>query len=946
MAYALRYYKEIPQQNGATFRLEIYKKGSTASAIEIGAVIQSLSLQIQGQQSDIDAPIVKTSLSMTFADASDLDNGKKNGFWEEFYTSDAILWKVILKAKDAQETAFRDVWGGYVTPDSFSETLSYRGGINIIARDNIGHLQDFPFDSEGDVDGMISLYELLETAWAKIESPMSLICNPQYSMNTEGVNAFDTLMNVSAFEDLNWYEAIEKALYGYGMVMRYTGDSFVHVGSLRFLPHFGYVDASNVPHSEPVFMAGAQRELVPAAKRIEENVSYDLITAASMPQVKAKDFTGDTYTYRCKIDGVEINGQSFGTVEHDAPVWAINDTQGWENLAPRTLFFNPFAYELGYFVQQREQADEVLRYMYIAANNVDDREVTFKRNITCSDMTIRMRFGEPCSLDSINRFEQQGVFNLKKVVYVIKFEQNGITQYYTKGNGWSTTEQELTAEYDATTKNYDFEQFVSLLDYTGNAVLSFVIKKIEYAQTSYTGNKSKTGLYACVQDLSFCIPESLSLLESNIVNTNYQEGNNVILTREPEIAPAYNAVALPRFIKNGIFYRQGDAILPARTWGWSGGSQLQMAVFNHLQLLSYYAKPNNFISGTIVNADTTRMSAIYVWNGAEHILVNGSINLLTGYIDGAMLREFARYEDMWSEVSGAGLPPTEQDSRSNIESGSASSSNPTTYTNTTTVNIGAGGGGGTGASSLDELSDVNVANAVPQSVLYYNGTMWVALSKASLLSEFTTFKGSFDEHIGFEDGAVRIKGNLIVEGDSASGGEGENTPAEGTVTGVKVGEETYTDVEGGILDMTEAFEGLQAEIVLDEAMSDTSENAVQNRVIKEYVDLHPQYEKIEQVDAPDYEAGFNEKKLQQYLDDNEYVTATDVADAVQVLQKAINQKANQSALDSLSALVASLETTLNAINAWYGKIANLVVEENGNVRIKTNVIVDGDIASE
>ena len=99
MAYALRYYKDIPQQNGGAFRLEIYKKDSTSAAVEIGAIIQSLSLQIQGQQSDVDAPIVKTSLSMTFIDAQDLENGKKNGFWEEFYTPDAVLWKVILKAK-------------------------------------------------------------------------------------------------------------------------------------------------------------------------------------------------------------------------------------------------------------------------------------------------------------------------------------------------------------------------------------------------------------------------------------------------------------------------------------------------------------------------------------------------------------------------------------------------------------------------------------------------------------------------------------------------------------------------------------------------------------------------------------------------------------------------------------------------------------------------------
>ena len=69
MAYALRYYKEIAQTDGGVVRLEIHKKDSTTSAVEIGAVVQGLSLEIQGQQDDIDTPIQKTSLHMTFVDA-------------------------------------------------------------------------------------------------------------------------------------------------------------------------------------------------------------------------------------------------------------------------------------------------------------------------------------------------------------------------------------------------------------------------------------------------------------------------------------------------------------------------------------------------------------------------------------------------------------------------------------------------------------------------------------------------------------------------------------------------------------------------------------------------------------------------------------------------------------------------------------------------------------
>lgn len=46
-------------------------------------------------------------------------------------------------------------------------------------------------------------------------------------------------------------------------------------------------------------------------------------------------------------------------------------------------------------------------------------------------------------------------------------------------------------------------------------------------------------------------------------------------------------------------------------------------------------------------------------------------------------------------------------------------------------------------------------------------------------------------------------------------------------------------------------QGVGSNVVVDTEMSDTSENAVQNKVIKAYADKHPQYEVIEEVEAPD-----------------------------------------------------------------------------------------------
>ena len=696
--YELRYWKNFEQPDGSIIRLEIHSKGIQGvsfTAYEIGPVVQALALTIQGQTEDIDAPIVKTSLTMTFVDAPDHADSvlKKCGDWEEFYTNDSTYWKVLIKAKkDPSSASYAQLWGGYVTPDSFREELRYRGSVTIVARDNIGHMQDFPFDAEGDDNGLISLKELVETAWAKIESPMTLYWPALRWLQCEGVYAFDTRMNVSAFKDMNWYEAVEKALYSYGAVMRYNGENQVLLCSLRYMPQQARPSMDQVNHIEPIFVANAQRELVPAVRRIEETVEYDLENAVTMPQVKEADFTGGTQTYRCKIDGIDMGNGSFGTSEHDAPVWPIElALTGWLE-SGSTLFFNPDAYEIGYFSERKGLADDIYRYMYIACNNTDKRSVSFSRNITCSDMTVRMKLGQPVSLDKNNKLEQQAVFNLKKISYSIRMIQDGITNYLANDGRWVVGEEILTREYDAKTQNFDFEHYVPMEEYSGSAELIFTIYKIEYAQTSLA-NLAQYGLYACLQSLSFVIPESKSILKKNAVNTKYQEKNNVILSRDPEIAPAYNSVALPGFIKNGIFYYEDGIIHPAKAWNWDGGTPQQMAVYNHLQLLCYHSKPNNLITGDIVNADVIKTAAIYVWGGKEHLLISGTYNYLNGRIEGAVLREFVRYDDMWGEVSGTSLPDTEQSSTTNQEGGGASSGPSSTNENTTNVVIGGEGGG-------------------------------------------------------------------------------------------------------------------------------------------------------------------------------------------------------------------------------------------------------------
>lgn len=637
MEYGLAYYKEFTHTDGTVIRLEIHKKDSTEEAIEIGEVVQGLSLQIQGQQGDIDTPIVKTSLSMTFVDAPDIENGKKNGFWEEFYTPDAVMWKVLVKVKKPQVSSFLTIWGGYVTPDSYTETLSYRGSVNIIARDNIGHMQDFPFDAEGDADGVISLRRLVESAWAKIESPMALLWNGNEWMNSEGIPAFDTLMNVSFFEGMNWYEALEKALYAYGGVMRYIGGNEVVVTTLRHLPYYGRGEGNSPFAIEPIFVAGATRELVPAVKRIEESVNYEL-EEYLFPKLPTSAFTGETESFLVENNSVDFKGIA----------WSIDKKtsgQGW--CCPLDSMF----FWADQYVFHRGGGSD-LDFNFLVCNtywgegNRSSRYAEFSRNYYAEDVTLHLEFGQPYAFN-INE-ELIPYYNLESVTLAVIADQNGITNYLNSDGTWGT---------EATTcvlPSSDLDLLIPLSEFAGNLLL-----KIQIHHIKTTGAEKSSANYIPLYRAS--LSQGRALLKTNAVNTNYKNDNNVVLSRDPELGPAHNTVALPQFIKNGIFRRVDGLILPARAWAWSGEREFQMAVYIHMQLLAYYHKPSNLISGTIVNADIANIAVTYDWRRTPHILISGNYNLLNGHLEGAILREYTPYTTLWRGQ----MPEVESQQKSN-----------------------------------------------------------------------------------------------------------------------------------------------------------------------------------------------------------------------------------------------------------------------------------------
>lgn len=649
MKHLLNYYREQTLNNGDKVRLELYREYSDdwplyPVAREIGDVLAGLHLDIEGGMDDIDTPIVKTSLTFSVVDAPDKDNPNiKTSHWEEFYTTSATGWKVVLLGKVSDEQDWRTLWTGYVTPDSYTETLQYHGVVTITARDGIGHLQDFDFDAKGNAEGMITPRELLTLAWAKAQIPMTLewrgVGDSNIWPQTGGVDAIDTYINVSALEGKTWSDAVTETLYSLGLVLRYVGKNTIAVSPLRRMPAQTEESVDDLRAITPRFTAYGTRELVPAVKEIAEEVSYDVTEGAEQPLVKMADFTGDVI--QCPIYMKDASGN---TITSTAVVYPISNEGevGWGNTRSLTLFFS---YNRNQFPLFQDDSDD--EQVYLAAFTKDRMVWYGKKMQMGDDVVLKIQQGSVLRNSNIGLSFTSGKASLTAT---LKRTFLGKEEYY-NGSKWATSYSQFTISFGDT--GY-YELRVPMRENAGGqGLLQLFITgaNVELPDTSGGINEPivTTAAYVGIKSLSFTLPQTRSLMERNKVTTKYDEANNVRMTRNPELGPAYDEVAFPALIKNGIFRKEGDVYKAATEWVWQyeGGDAVQLAVLIHKQLLCYHSKPNNVLTGDIVNADMLNPRVVWTWKGAEHLLLSGSYNFLTSRLEGAVLREFVRYEDMW-----------------------------------------------------------------------------------------------------------------------------------------------------------------------------------------------------------------------------------------------------------------------------------------------------------
>ena len=100
----------------------------------------------------------------------------------------------------------------------------------------------------------------------------------------------DTIPNVmfnhSAFVGKTWHDVIESVLYATGMVLRYVGGNKILLATIRDIPLYDKSYHWDVPIIDVRFSAYGHRELTPAAKKMIDDVQFEIndnIADNSMP---------------------------------------------------------------------------------------------------------------------------------------------------------------------------------------------------------------------------------------------------------------------------------------------------------------------------------------------------------------------------------------------------------------------------------------------------------------------------------------------------------------------------------------------------------------------------------------------------------------------------------------------------------------------------------------
>ena len=254
MAYGLYLYKEITTKGKRTVKLEIWQKDFSGSSAEIEAMgVSPFTLSIDNSGGNVEEPLIKTNLNIVIKDTSQVD-------YDIFFTPDATKFKVILKVSGV------DYWVGYLTPDSYSESLSFRSDIVLTARDNLGMLSELKYERAGK---RATMRTLINEAMSLISFGNTLEYRQKKTSGT--LNILDAYIRSDRFIGKTWADVVQTILHDCGLQMRFVGAAkyaiydigeIVNLGTTISTQTFKFINSSG------------QREIVPAARTISLDQDY------------------------------------------------------------------------------------------------------------------------------------------------------------------------------------------------------------------------------------------------------------------------------------------------------------------------------------------------------------------------------------------------------------------------------------------------------------------------------------------------------------------------------------------------------------------------------------------------------------------------------------------------------------------------------------------------
>jgi len=661
--YGLKYRAEFKNTRGHEYQLDIYQRNYSGSTKTIKTLC-GCALEIQGAQGDVTAPIVKTQLRFSLVDAWDIADtaGEKWGNWSEFYTPDATLYKVQLLSVSGASTS--PIWTGYITPDSWQEDLGYRTAITITARDNIGHLKDFPFQATGSVtpddNGLIEIRYIFNQAMSVIDFPMTMYVESwgsgQYSADVPCTDNDDYLteakVNAELFDGLNWYDVLERTLEAIGYAFRYVGENQCVIACLRNLPKVGHY--SSATPIQTLEFYGGSLEFDPAVKQIEEKVDFKFKEEVSLDALGSFQFTPGS-AYRCFVEG---NGSEAPVAIHSAPLDVLTSPGNsvWD---VGSEMFNPNSREPDDYLINSEGADGWKQYAMIPGNrDVNDPSTSFRFYARTSAVRISVNFAQfPISIVDTG-YDTGKVtapqYSLSKIDYQVRFvSEDGNTTRYWTGMGWAYDhEHTITRDYDSENE-YGTALEINLTEC--KAIMSgFLI--VTFSNIIYKRwDDSGVGVYARVQSILVGL-SSTRAVDGDKVTTINNASFNVNISRTPLFGALSMEVGFvkPANYVAGLFYYpysgSAPAQFPYQVRFTDQGATVPLPVLIHQQILCYRHGAARALNGRCapLNKVAFDLSSLFTYKGTTYLLQGGTLDLFSGIMEGAVLHEFVDFNTLWT----------------------------------------------------------------------------------------------------------------------------------------------------------------------------------------------------------------------------------------------------------------------------------------------------------